>query len=159
MPSESEWEAVRHSYEDLRPGMALGREFLSRSFGRRRVVFVHTGENPVEAAVSAQYAVDRWSPRVLASDTEHDAFMHVASRNGLPLTPVDSLGLVVSDFVNAAYHRAGPQTVAEAGEIAGTGEIRITATGVVVTSDDVNTTEEVSTGEAVITDDDRPTTG
>lgn len=93
VPSNPEWQQVRQSYEDLRPGIGLGHEFLSRNFGRRRVVFFHTGGDEVEAAVSAQYAIDRWSPRVLASDTDHEAFSHVANRNGLPLMRVEELEL------------------------------------------------------------------
>jgi hypothetical protein len=93
VPSELDWQDLRHAYEELRPGIGLGREFLSRNFGLRRVVFLHTGEDDVEAAVSAQYAVDRWSPRVLASDSDHDAYSHVAARNGLSLMRVEELEL------------------------------------------------------------------
>jgi hypothetical protein len=93
VPSDDGWSKLRQTYDNLRPGVALGREYLSRNFGRRRVVFVHTGENPVEAAVSAQYAIDRWTPQVLASDTTHEAFDHVAMRNGLQLSKVDELDL------------------------------------------------------------------
>jgi hypothetical protein len=91
IPSQQQWEVLRTEYDELRPGISLGREFLSRNFGRRRVVFLHTGDDAVEAAVSAQYAVDRWSPRVLAFHGAHDSFDHVAARNGLELIPVEDL--------------------------------------------------------------------
>lgn len=93
VPSQERWQSLRETYETLRPGVALGREFLSRNFGKRRVVFVNTGEEAVEAAVSAQYAVDRWSPDVLACDGGNGAFDHVAMRNGMTLVPVEDLDL------------------------------------------------------------------
>jgi hypothetical protein len=109
VPSRERWQSLRQAYEDLRPGVALGREYLSRSFGRRRVVLVHTGHEAVEAAVSAQYAVDRWNPHVLACDGGNEAFDHVAMRNGMKLAAVEELELRDSDN----------QIVTDANEIAG----------------------------------------
>jgi hypothetical protein len=127
VPSDGDWQALRQAYEDLRPGMALGHEFLSRNFGRRRVVFVHTGDDPVDAAISAQYAVDRWSPRLLASDAENHAFTHVALRNGLQLMPVEDLGLSSSAMAATPVRTAA----------------NITTTNDVSTSDDVSTVDDV----------------
>lgn len=91
VPCNDRWQNLRQTYDSLRPGMALGCEFLSRNFGRLRLVFLNTGDEAIEAAVSAQYAVDRWAPRRLAFDGAHEAFEHVAVRNGLSLTPVEEL--------------------------------------------------------------------
>lgn len=129
--SKSEWQELRHSYEDLRPGIALGHEFLSRNFGRRRVVFVHTGEERMEAAVLAQYAVDRWSPRMLASGSEHEAYTHVASRNGLTLRRTGELNLDLAAVAKTADRDGSVPNVA--------------------TSADVQTIEDIATTEDIVT--------
>jgi hypothetical protein len=165
VPSEIEWQALRQSYEDLRPGIALGREFLSRNFGRRRVVFVNTGEDSVEAAVSAQYAVDRWSPRVLASDSEHPAFTHVASRNGLRLTPIDNLGLAeaIAAIVGTRESSESAEGAAQSGYAAADEDLRTTAdvttTSEISTTEDVSTVEDVDTVEDVEQDENESLTG
>jgi hypothetical protein len=82
---DADWDEVRTAWESARPGLALGREWMWRVHGRKRIVLMHTGEEEMPAAVSAQYAVDRWKPRVLAAATPMDAFSHVAGRNNLPL--------------------------------------------------------------------------
>ena len=89
--SDENWQEVRRAFPDLRPGITLGHEFASRSFGKRRVVFMHTGTGSVSAAASAQHAADRWRPSVLMSTVngdcpESEAFEWVAERNDIPLT-------------------------------------------------------------------------
>jgi hypothetical protein len=83
---DQDWDELRSAWESARPGLALGREWMSRVHGRKRIVMIHTGEEEMAAAVSAQYAVDRWKPRVLAAATPMAAFAHVAGRNHLRLT-------------------------------------------------------------------------
>lgn len=90
--SDEDWQEVRRAFPDLRPGLALGHEFTSRSFGRRRVVFMQTGIGAVSAAACAQHATDRWRPAMLMSTVdcggpEAEAFAWVAERNSVPLTP------------------------------------------------------------------------
>ena len=89
--SDEYWQEVRRAFPDLRPGLALGREFTSRSFGKRRVVFMQTGTGSVSAAACAQHAADRWRPFMLmstvdAASPEAEAFGWVAERNDVPLT-------------------------------------------------------------------------
>ena len=89
--SDENWQEVRRAFPDLRPGLALGREFTSRSFGKRRVVFMQTGTGTVSAAACAQHAADRWRPQMLLSTVdgetaEAEAFQWVAERNDIPLT-------------------------------------------------------------------------
>ena len=89
--SDEHWQEVRRAFPDLRPGLALGHEFTSRSFGKRRVVFMQTGTGSVSAAACAQHAADRWRPSILMSTVdggcpEAEAFAWVAERNDVPLT-------------------------------------------------------------------------
>lgn len=93
IPSCDDWRSLCGAYDDLRPGVAFGHEFLSLHFGPRRVVYVHTGDEPIEAAVSSQYAIDRWNPRIVASRATLDAYTYVAERNGRPLAAYDDLEL------------------------------------------------------------------
>jgi hypothetical protein len=86
---DQDWDELRAAWESARPGLALGREWMSRVHGRKRIVMIHTGEDELAAAVSAQYAVDRWKPRVLAAATPMTAFSHVADRNNLRLNARD----------------------------------------------------------------------
>jgi len=86
--SAEDWSAVRESLPDLRPGLALNREWISRTFGRRRVVFVDAGEEPIAAAATAQHAVDQWRPDILLSTADADAFYWVAENNRVPISPV-----------------------------------------------------------------------
>ena len=89
--SDENWQELRRAFPDLRPGLALGQEFTSRSFGKRRVVFMQTGSGSVSAAACAQHAADRWRPSRLLSTVdgetaEAEAFQWVAERNDIPLT-------------------------------------------------------------------------
>lgn len=90
--SDENWQEVRRAFPDLRPGLALGHEFASRSFGKRRVVFMQTGTGTISAAACAQHAADRWRPQILMSTVdgetaEAEAFQWVAERNDIALTP------------------------------------------------------------------------
>lgn len=89
--SDENWQEVRRAFPDLRPGLSLGHEFASRSFGRRRVVFMQTGSGAIAAAASAQHAADLWRPSMLLSTVddgcpEAEAFAWVAERNSVRLT-------------------------------------------------------------------------
>ena len=106
--SDENWQEVRRTFPDLRPGLALGHEFTSRSFGKRRVVFMQTGSGTVSAAACAQHAADRWRPQMLMSTVdgatpEAEAFQWVAERNDIPLTEFskdpDTFSKALSSFV------------------------------------------------------------
>jgi hypothetical protein len=84
----------------------------------------------MEAAVTAQYAVDRWSPRLLASESGHEAYTHVATRNGLSLQPVGALNLDAAPEARTADGDAVPE---------------VTTTSSVQTTEDIATTEDVAT--------------
>ena len=94
---DEQWSEVLRSWDGTRPGSALGCEWLTRFQGGRRIVALHTGEDAVAAAVSAQYAVDRWKPQVLAAADALDAYTHVAERNGISLALRD--GAPVSEWL------------------------------------------------------------
>lgn len=86
-----QWENVRGHAGSVRPGITRGREFLARHYQSRRVVFVRAGEDAVEAASSAQLAIDLWDPRVLivtaGPDGAEEAVRHIARISGLPALP------------------------------------------------------------------------
>ena len=86
IPDEDQWQEVLQSWGGARPGSALGCEWVTRFQGKKRVVAIHTGIDDIAAAVSAQYAVDRWQPGSLASADPMPVFAHVAERNGLALS-------------------------------------------------------------------------
>ena len=90
--SGEDWTGIRSAFPDLRPGLALNREWISRAFGRRRVVFVLTGDECIAASATAQHAVDQWRPLILLSTVPEDseeakAFRWVAENNRVPLLP------------------------------------------------------------------------
>jgi hypothetical protein len=85
-----QWSAVQAQFPNTRPGLFRGREFLSRNWGPRRVVFLHVGDGVIASAASAQFGIDRWDPDVLltttaATEEETDAIRRVADINGVPL--------------------------------------------------------------------------
>ncbi|MDZ4802589.1 MAG: hypothetical protein SGI92_30890 [Bryobacteraceae bacterium] len=85
-----QWAAVQTQFPNTRPGVFRGREFLSRNWGTRRVVFLHVGDGVVASAASTQFGIDRWDPNVLLSTTaatqeETEAIFRVAELNGVPL--------------------------------------------------------------------------
>ena len=109
--SAEDWSAVRESLPDLRPGLAVNREWISRTFGRRRVVFVHAGEEPIAAAATAQHAVDQWRPDVLLSTSNAAAFQWVAENNRVPMWPVrdeEFTGPALLDGFEERLDRAAP---------------------------------------------------
>lgn len=121
--SDENWQEVRRAFPDLRPGSALGHEFTSRSFGKRRVVFMQTGRGTVSAAACAQHAADRWRPTMLISTVdgetpEAEAFIWVAERNDIPLAQLHQDGEAFSDglaaFLTAASSK--PKEVPPAAE-------------------------------------------
>jgi adenosylhomocysteine nucleosidase len=61
----SEWRAVKEYFPDAQPGRTpFGEEFEQRA-GARPAVFVKGGWGKISAAASAQYAIDRWRPRLV----------------------------------------------------------------------------------------------
>lgn len=85
-----QWSAVQTQFANTRPGLFRGREFLSRNWGSRRVVFLRVGDGVIASAASAQFGIDRWDPDVLlstaaATEEETDAIRRVAEINGVPL--------------------------------------------------------------------------
>jgi hypothetical protein len=101
--SPKDWQELRDAFPDLRPGSALGNEWTSRAFGKRRVVFVYTGADVVSAAATAQHAADQWRPVLLLipEGTEQaalDAFQWVAQRNRIALRMEPSLHALLDDL-------------------------------------------------------------
>jgi hypothetical protein len=103
--SEDDWQELREAFPDLRPGSALGTEWTSRAFGKRRVVFVQTAVDPVGAAAHAQHAVDHWKPQRLIvagslEDPVADAFDWVCRHNRIPLERdgFESIGALLASF-------------------------------------------------------------
>lgn len=104
--SAAGWQQLREAFPDLRPGSALGNEWTSRAFGRRRIVFVNTGSDAVSAAATAQHAADQWRPVsfVVPGQTDEsaaDAFRWVAERNRIPLRHEPTLRAVLDEFGRA----------------------------------------------------------
>jgi hypothetical protein len=101
--SAQDWQELRDAFPELRPGSALGSEWTSRAFGRKRVVFVNTGEDTVSAAAIAQHAADHWRPSALlmpgstAGSAVH-AFQWVAERNRIPLRNQPSMQALLAEL-------------------------------------------------------------
>ena len=121
--SDENWQEVRRAFPDLRPGLALGHEFTSRTFGRRRVVIMQTGTGTVSAAACAQHAADRWRPAMLISSVDGDtpeaeAFIWVAERNDVPLAQLHHESEEFSEALAAFLAAAGakPKQVPPAAE-------------------------------------------
>jgi adenosylhomocysteine nucleosidase len=65
--ANSEWRAVKEYFPDAQPGRTpFGEEFEKR-VGTRPAVFVQGGWGKISAAASAQYALDRWHPRLVVN--------------------------------------------------------------------------------------------
>lgn len=84
------WDEIRSEFGEPGPGRSRGREFVSRTYDNRRVVFLSAGEGLVAIAAAAQFAVDRWQPRFLmrTDDASADlaaAIEEVAAINDIPL--------------------------------------------------------------------------
>jgi hypothetical protein len=101
------WDEVRQQFSGVSPGISQGREFLSRTYANRRVVLLRSGEGVVAAAAAAQFAIDRWNPRVVmrtASDEGQEAAIEEVSRiNGAALLaePLDSGD--IGELMEAAF--------------------------------------------------------
>ncbi|HYO81481.1 MAG TPA: hypothetical protein VES20_08780 [Bryobacteraceae bacterium] len=97
IPDQSQWQEVLDAWDGARPGSALGCEWVTRFQGNKRIVAIHTGIDDISAAVSAQYAVDRWQPELLVAAHPMIVFSHIAERNGLPLADRD--GMPVAEWI------------------------------------------------------------
>jgi hypothetical protein len=101
--SADDWQELRNAFPDLRPGTALGNEWTSRAFGRKRVVFVNTGTDAVSAAATAQHAADQWRPALFlvprnADDAAAHAFSWVAERNRIALQNHSSVRALLDEL-------------------------------------------------------------
>lgn len=106
-----QWIAVQTQFPNSRPGSFRGREFLSRNWGTRRVVFVRVGEGVIAAAATAQFGIDRWDPDVLMStaaeeDSCANAIHHVAEMNGVPMIAEPIVATNLEDTVPLAIAAA-----------------------------------------------------
>ena len=105
--TQERWDEVRQQFSSVSPGISQGREFLSRTYANRRVVLVRSGEGIVAAAAAAQFAIDRWNPRIVmrtASDEGQEAAIEEVSRmNGAALLadPLDSGD--ISELMETAF--------------------------------------------------------
>jgi hypothetical protein len=101
--SDDDWRQLRDAFPDMHPGSALGNEWTSRAFGRKRVVFVNTGSDIVSAAATAQHAADQWRPAVFlvpaaVEDAARSAFVWVAERNRIPMRNHSSVGSILDEL-------------------------------------------------------------
>src|SRR4051794_23537869 len=87
-----QWSFVEKQFPNTRPGLFRGRQFLSRNFGTKRVVFLRSGEGCIRAAAAAQFGIDRWNPLLLmttaeAGDDALNSIAEVCTINGVRLLP------------------------------------------------------------------------
>src|SRR4051812_30113839 len=84
------WGEIASEFGEPGPGRSRGRDFVSRTYDNRRVVFLNAGEGVVAIAAATQFAVDRWQPRILlrTSDATEEltaTIEEVAAINDIPL--------------------------------------------------------------------------
>ena len=65
--ANAEWRVVRSFYPDEIVQPSPYGEWFERLVGGRRVVFIQGGWGKIAAAASTQYALGRWSPRLLVN--------------------------------------------------------------------------------------------
>ncbi len=65
--ADTEWRAVRTLYPAARVAATPYGESFTAPAGGEPVLFLHGGWGKIDAAASAQYAIDRWRPRVLVN--------------------------------------------------------------------------------------------
>jgi adenosylhomocysteine nucleosidase len=65
--SGQEWRAVREFYPEVQPEGSPYGEWFPYNLGGKDLVFFHGGDGKIAAAASAQYALDRWQPRLIVN--------------------------------------------------------------------------------------------
>lgn len=65
--ANAEWRVVRSFYSDVSVQTSPFGEWFEHSSGGYSVIFIHGGWGKIAAAASTQYALDRWSPRLLVN--------------------------------------------------------------------------------------------
>lgn len=109
-----QWSFVEKQFPNTRPGVFRGRQFFSRNFGTKRVVFLRAGEGEVHAAAATQFGIDRWNPLVVMSTAEQDdpalsAISQVCELNGVRLVSETIAAASIGDSVPAAIVKAGKE--------------------------------------------------
>ncbi len=65
--ADAEWRAARERFAGLQGGLTPFGEFFEGSVGGRCVVYARGGWGKISAAASAQYAIDRWQPKLVVN--------------------------------------------------------------------------------------------
>lgn len=65
--ANAEWRVVRSFYPDVQVQTSPFGEWFEHTLGGYSVIMIHGGWGKIAAAASTQYALDRWSPRVLVN--------------------------------------------------------------------------------------------
>lgn len=96
--ADIEWRAVRNLLPELNRGKSPFGEFCllaaNNPIGDRRVLFFQGGWGKISAAASAQYAIDRWKPRLLINIGTCGGFEGEIARGALVLVE----GTIVYDI-------------------------------------------------------------
>ena len=114
--SPRDWQELRDAFPELRPGSALGNEWTSRAFGKKRVVFVSTGEEAVSAAAISQHAADQWRPSFFlipdnTVDSAAQAFHWVADRNRVNVQNHASMQALLAELAGSTVPQSVPDPV------------------------------------------------
>ena len=109
--STEDWSFVEKQFPNTRPGLFRGRQFLSRNFGTKRVVFLRAGEGKVHAAAAAQFGIDRWNPLLMMTTAEPandtlESVSEVCAINGVRLLPEPVAAANIEESVPAAIVQA-----------------------------------------------------
>ena len=102
-----QWTYIEKQFPNTRPGVFRGRQFLSRNFGTKRVVFLRGGETRVLAAAAAQFGIDRWNPMLIMTTADEgvdavESVAEVCEINGVRLLSEPVTAANIEDSVPAA---------------------------------------------------------
>lgn len=78
----AQWDEIRSQFDTLLPGLSQGREYLSRTYGMRRVVFLRAGDGLVATAAATQFAIDRWKPSIVMTTSGLNGELEAAEAVG-----------------------------------------------------------------------------
>jgi len=106
-----QWIFVEKQFPNTRPGLFRGRQFFSRNFGTKRVVFLRAGDGEIHAAAATQFGIDRWNPLVFLTTAEQDdpvlsAIPQICELNGVRLAAETVAASSIEDSVPAAIVKA-----------------------------------------------------
>ena len=65
--ADGEWQAIPKIFPDTKYGLTPFGQYFTKTINGEPVVIMHGGWGKIPSAASAQYAVDRWNPKLLVN--------------------------------------------------------------------------------------------